>query len=150
MLRRPAVAGPRLGDAAAALPSILLPVPLLALAPSAGEWPAAATAAFAAGALWAAASVAALARSFAVLPAAREVVVRGPYRWMRHPVYLGELAMLGGCAAARGDALAALVAGFALPLVALRIAAEERALAALPGHAAYVARVPWRLVPRIW
>jgi len=32
-----------------------------------------------------------LRRSFSITVEARELVTRGPYRWVRHPVYLGEL-----------------------------------------------------------
>ena len=42
--------------------------------------------------LWLLASVLALGRCFGVLPEARGLVTRGPYRTVRHPVYLGEIA----------------------------------------------------------
>jgi protein-S-isoprenylcysteine O-methyltransferase Ste14 len=32
-----------------------------------------------------------LRRSFSITVEARELVTRGPYRWVRHPVYLGEI-----------------------------------------------------------
>ena len=38
----------------------------------------------------------ALGRCFGVLPEARGLVTHGPYRLVRHPLYLGELAAMGG------------------------------------------------------
>lgn len=37
-----------------------------------------------------------LSRSFSVVPEARAVVTRGPYRWVRHPVYAGQLLSQAG------------------------------------------------------
>jgi hypothetical protein len=44
------------------------------------------------------ASVAALGRCFGVLPDVRGLVMRGPYRVVRHPLYLGELTATFGLA----------------------------------------------------
>jgi protein-S-isoprenylcysteine O-methyltransferase Ste14 len=41
-------------------------------------------------------SVVTLGRCFGVLPEARGLVTRGPYRVVRHPLYLGELTAMGG------------------------------------------------------
>jgi protein-S-isoprenylcysteine O-methyltransferase Ste14 len=37
-----------------------------------------------------------LCRSFSIVPEARELVTRGPYRWVRHPVYLGQILAQAG------------------------------------------------------
>jgi protein-S-isoprenylcysteine O-methyltransferase Ste14 len=37
-----------------------------------------------------------LCRSFAIVPEARELKTSGPYRWVRHPVYLGQILAQGG------------------------------------------------------
>lgn len=37
-----------------------------------------------------------LCRSFGIVPEARELKTTGPYRWVRHPVYLGQFLAQGG------------------------------------------------------
>jgi methyltransferase len=63
-----------------------------------------------------------------VVPGAR-LVVAGPYRWIRHPNYVGVVGELVGAAALLGAPVAGLsgVVAFA-GLLARRIAVEERAL----------------------
>jgi protein-S-isoprenylcysteine O-methyltransferase Ste14 len=96
---------------------------------------------------WLLASVLTLGRCFGVLPEARGLVTEGPYRLVRHPVYLGELGacaglVLGAPTARNLVAAAVLLAG---QLVRMRL--EERALTReFPEYAAYAARTP-RLVP---
>ncbi len=79
------------------------------------------------------------------------VVTEGPYRWVRHPGYVGgvvgDLAiplMLGS--------LWALVPGLlTASLVVLRTALEDRTLQAeLPGYAEYCQRTRYRLLPGVW
>ncbi len=121
------------------------------LAPPPAAWPTWAAAAFLAGAALAIVALATLGRSFAVLPAVRDVVSRGPYRVVRHPAYAGELVMAVACVAAAGDLV---WAAWFLPLtcavVVLRIAAEERHLRTSPVYCAYAERVPHRLLPLVW
>lgn len=99
------------------------------------------------GCLWVLAAVIALGRCFGVLPEARGLVTRGPYRLVRHPVYFGEITALAGLALAapgpRNVAIFALFIGAQL----VRIRFEERALLeAFPHYAAYAARTN-RLLP---
>jgi protein-S-isoprenylcysteine O-methyltransferase Ste14 len=99
------------------------------------------------GSLWIFASVLALGRCFGVLPEARGLVTRGPYRLVRHPVYLGEIVALAGLtiAAPTPSHLAILVV-FVLAQSA-RMGLEEHALSeAFPEYAAYAERTS-RLVP---
>jgi len=102
---------------------------------------------FAAGAALTGWSLAALGRSFAILPAHRPVVTRGPYRLVRHPVYAGELVMWCAACATVGwlPGLALACAGVAA--LGIRIHAEERELRVDPAYVAYARRVPDRLLP---
>ncbi|MBU2609648.1 MAG: hypothetical protein KJ606_01690, partial [Chloroflexi bacterium] len=94
-----------------------------------------------------------LGRSFGVSPADRGLVQRGPYRWLRHPIYAGELLAIAG--AVMGDRVGAVhwtlrnLTIFAVLLATklLRIRWEERII---QGYPDYSARVRWRLVPGVW
>ncbi|MCP3960250.1 MAG: hypothetical protein GY719_20600 [bacterium] len=91
-----------------------------------------------------------LGRSFAILPALRGVVVRGSYRLVRHPAYAGELLMIAGCVVARPVAGSVAALLLAVPLVALRIRAEEELLMSRERYRSYAEQVRWRLVPGVW
>lgn len=79
-----------------------------------------------------------------------QLVTGGPYRYVRHPMYLAVLlAMLGFCIGYatpwRWGALAALAV-----VLAIKAGTEERALAARhPGYSEY-ARTRKRLIPFVW
>jgi protein-S-isoprenylcysteine O-methyltransferase len=99
-------------------------------------------------------AVVTLGRAFRTLVVARddaEIVRRGPYRFVRHPSYLGTLLSLLGLGLALGNLLCAAAAllGFAGNL--WRIKVEEDALrrSARSAYAAYMAST-WRLVPFVW
>jgi methyltransferase len=63
-----------------------------------------------------------------VIPGAR-LVAAGPYRWLRHPNYIGVMGELAGVAVMTGAAVSGL-AGIVTfgALIVRRVAAEERAL----------------------
>ncbi len=91
-----------------------------------------------AGMAWSVWSVRVLDRSLSVIPQARELVRRGPYAQVRHPLYLGELVATLGLALTLGGPLP--LAGWAVlvALQAYRARHEERLLgAALPGYEEY-------------
>jgi len=96
--------------------------------------------------IWA---LARLGRCFGLLPEVRGLVRGGPYRLVRHPVYLGELVSAFGLLIAKPHPLVLAIFGLFVVLQYQRTLYEERALAsAFPDdYPAYQARVP-RLVPR--
>jgi protein-S-isoprenylcysteine O-methyltransferase Ste14 len=122
----------------------------LKLAPAYGDWPAWAAVVFALAGLSAIVSLARLGKSFAVFPSRRALVERGPYRVVRHPVYLAEATMVAVSALAAGTLVAALVLAVAIGLLVVRIRVEERFLCEGGGYGDYAARVRWRLVPGLW
>lgn len=91
-----------------------------------------------------------LGRSFSIFPALRTVVVGGPYRYVRHPAYSGELLMIWACCLANPGADSMVPLFFAFPLIAFRILAEERLLLICHEYADYTRKVRWRLVPFLW
>ena len=95
--------------------------------------------------LW---SLLALGTRFGIGPADRGLIQTGPYRLVRHPMYLGELLFRAAAAFLAPDWLAALLLVLALLLIqCMRIVREERIL---DGYAEYQNDVRWRLLPGVW
>jgi protein-S-isoprenylcysteine O-methyltransferase Ste14 len=132
-------------DLVRALPSILASGVAYRIA--AHEWPIAAIVVHDLFALVALASLATLGRSFSIFPARRAIVARGPYRVVRHPIYLAELGMLVTAVATRGWLAGLAAFAVVASLVAPRILAEERMLTADPAYSRYRAAVRHRLLP---
>ena len=91
-----------------------------------------------------------LQRSFGIVAANRGVKYRGPYRLVRHPMYLGYLlshAAFLGTSFSMWNVL--VYTGCWLAMI-LRIAAEEGVLELDPRYLAYRAKVRWRLIPGLW
>lgn len=93
------------------------------------------------GMAWAVWSLRCLDRNMSVLAQARAVVDRGPYRWVRHPLYVGEIVSSLGIALA-ANSYAAIGLWLALCcLQAYRALREEQVLLqALPAYRSYRAR----------
>src|SRR5262249_24431424 len=93
-------------------------------------------------------SLATLGRCFGLFPEARGLVRSGPYRMVRHPVYLGELVSAVGLLLAKPHPLIVLVFAASVGLQYWRTGYAERALStAFPDDSPnYAQRVP-RLVP---
>ncbi len=95
-------------------------------------------------------SLAYLRFNFSILPEARAMVTGGPYRLVRHPIYLGEI--IGGF-----GLVVILFSWFSLAVLISFIAAqlyrtyiEEGVLVeAIPGYAAYRLKTPHRLIPGV-
>lgn len=81
----------------------------------------------------------------------QKVISTGPYRLIRHPMYLGVLIMMMGVPLALGAWRGFAVFVIMLPGLVWRILDEEKLLNKdLPGYAAYAQRVRYRLLPYIW
>jgi protein-S-isoprenylcysteine O-methyltransferase Ste14 len=79
------------------------------------------------------------------------VATGGPYRFVRHPGYAGFIVGAFGTALLLGSRWALVPAALSAALVVVRTALEDRTLQReLPGYPDYAARVPYRLVPRLW
>ncbi len=88
--------------------------------------------------------------SFSITVEARTPVVRGPYRWVRHPVYMGEMLTAGAVMLWRFSLWNALIyAGFVL-IQLLRARWEEQKLGRIfPAYREYAARTFWIVKPGI-
>jgi protein-S-isoprenylcysteine O-methyltransferase Ste14 len=131
-------------------PSVLFSGIALKLSSPAIFWKIGPTVLFAIGMIFALVSLSFLGKSFAVLPASRQTVRRGPYRWIRHPAYAGEMLMIIACAVSAPWPAAVWIAPLALLLLVIRILAEERTLSADADYQAYRGETRWRLLPKIW
>lgn len=79
------------------------------------------------------------------------VVDAGPYRFVRHPAYIGSIVQMPGAALLLGSIWGIGVGACVGAVLVLRTALEDRTLRAeLDGYGAYSARVGYRLVPGIW
>jgi protein-S-isoprenylcysteine O-methyltransferase Ste14 len=89
-----------------------------------------------------------LGRSFGLLPAQRGIVTAGPYRIVRHPIYLGYLIGHVGFLLANYSWRNAVVLALLYAAQVVRIRREEAILAATDaGYRHYQQRVRWRLLP---
>lgn len=86
-------------------------------------------------------------RSFGLLPANRGIVCTGPFRLVRHPIYLGWLLLTAGYALAFPDWRNLLIVAATIPFMMWRIVLEERVLSRDPAYVRYRAQVRSRLVP---
>jgi protein-S-isoprenylcysteine O-methyltransferase Ste14 len=79
-----------------------------------------------------------LRRSFGLRAAVRELVTTGPYRWVRHPLYAGEIVHILGIAILSGKPIGLYLFVVAVFLQVVRAKIEERKfLRAVPEYRAY-------------
>jgi protein-S-isoprenylcysteine O-methyltransferase Ste14 len=91
-----------------------------------------------------------LGRSFSIMPEARRLVTSGPYRVVRHPLYLAELVATIGTFLQFASPATALVLLFQIGFQIRRILNEETVLRRIfPDYDAYARRTA-RLFPGIW
>ena len=91
-----------------------------------------------------------LGRRFGVRPALRELVRRGPYQMVRHPMYLSYIIADIGYNLQEWNFVTVILVLFGWASLIFRIHAEERVLSRDPGWPAYVASVRYRLLPGVW
>jgi protein-S-isoprenylcysteine O-methyltransferase Ste14 len=79
------------------------------------------------------------------------VITTGPYKYVRHPMYVGTIVFYLCIPLALGS-LYALIPGFLLTiLVIIRTHLEDKTLHnELPGYKEYAASVKYRLIPGVW
>jgi protein-S-isoprenylcysteine O-methyltransferase Ste14 len=92
----------------------------------------------------------ALGRSFGIAPANRGVVIRGPYEFVRHPIYTGYLMTHVAFLAAHPQPWNAAVIVIADAALVMRALIEERVLSTDADYRSYCGRVGWRLVPGVF
>ena len=102
------------------------------------------------GALLSIVSLWTLGRRFGIRPALRGLAVHGPYRVVRHPIYLSYV--LGDVGYNLQECNLGTVALVIVGWMAMlyRIESEERVMAHHPGWGAYTQLVRYHLLPRIW
>jgi protein-S-isoprenylcysteine O-methyltransferase Ste14 len=94
-----------------------------------------------AGLAWSLWSLRFLGRNMSVLAQARGVADRGPYRWVRHPLYAGEIVSSLGIAIAANSLAAVMVWLVLCGLQVYRAMREEQVLLqALPAYRSYRSR----------
>ena len=125
-------------------------IPWLHGAPPGAVWQGVSDVLLLAGTAWAVWSLRFLGRNLSVIAQARDVADRGPYRWIRHPLYAGEIVSSLGLAIAAHSLAAIAVWLGVCALQAYRAVREEQLLlAVLPGYGAYRIRTA-ALLPGIF
>lgn len=78
-------------------------------------------------------------------------VTAGPYRIVRHPLYVGAIVMFPATGLIFGSVLATAVGVLLAVLFVWRTAMEDRTLRReLPDYEAYAAKTRYRLIPGVW
>jgi protein-S-isoprenylcysteine O-methyltransferase Ste14 len=91
-----------------------------------------------------------LGRSFSLVPQARNVVQTGPYRWIKHPLYLAEEIAVLGVVLRNPTPLTAVLLVLHIGIQICRIYYEEDLLRRnCPEYSAYEAS-RWRVIPYVW
>lgn len=87
---------------------------------------------------------------FGVRPALRDLVTRGPYRFVRHPIYLSYIVADIGYNLQEWDPITLLLVSAGWASLIYRIRAEERVISRDAAWSTYVSRVRYRLFPGLW
>lgn len=89
-------------------------------------------------------------RSFGLVAANRGVKIGGPYRLVRHPMYLGYIITQSGFLLCNFNALNAIIYAAAWTCQVLRVREEETMLCRDPVYREFAHRVTKRLVPGVF
>jgi len=92
----------------------------------------------------------ALGRSFGFAAADRGLVQRGPYLFVRHPIYASYFFLQIGYLLQSLSVQNALIIAFICSCDIGRAVVEERLLVSSSRYEEYRLRVPWRLMPGVW
>lgn len=96
------------------------------------------------------AGVLSLNRSFALIPALRELKTNGMYRFVRHPIYFSYLITFSCYLAANFSIRNSVILLSSIGLLIARVHFEERHLGVNSEYRAYQSRVRWRLIPFVF
>jgi protein-S-isoprenylcysteine O-methyltransferase Ste14 len=88
-----------------------------------------------------------LGKNIGVVPAQRQIVNRGAYRWVRHPIYTAAILTLIGRTLESYSLLNLFLYSLGIFWFVARTLAEEDFLRTDPLYSAYMQRVRWRWVP---
>ncbi len=113
-------------------------------------WPAGGLVLVSLGACLSLASLFTLGTSFGNRPALRVLATMGPYRLVRHPMYLSYVLADIGYNLKEWNPGTALLVIVGWAALVYRIVAEERILSRAPGWSSYATVVRHRLLPGIW
>ncbi|MEJ6011274.1 isoprenylcysteine carboxylmethyltransferase family protein [Novosphingobium aquae] len=91
-----------------------------------------------------------LRRSFGVAPANRGVKISGPYKYVRHPMYVGYGIVHVSLLLLMFMPINLLIYAIGWWAQILRIKAEERVLSQDPAYSEYMTKVKWRLIPGVF
>lgn len=89
-------------------------------------------------------------RSFGILPGNRGIVTRGPFRIVRHPIYVGWFLLTLGYFLAYPSWINFLIIATSMPFMIWRVFLEEQLLLEDPEYREYAQRVRFRLIPGIF
>jgi protein-S-isoprenylcysteine O-methyltransferase Ste14 len=95
-------------------------------------------------------SLGTLGRSFGIVAANRGVKTRGPYRFVRHPAYVGYFISYLGYVAENPSAVNVGLLCLSTAFQLVRIREEEQLLSGDASYQSYRATVRYRLIPRVY
>ena len=114
------------------------------------EWPAGGFVLVTLSACLSLASLLSIGRRFGVRPALRDLATDGPYRFVRHPMYLAYFIADLGYELQEWNIGTVLLVMVGWTSLIYRIYAEERMLSQDMQWQTFASSVPYRLIPKVW